>query len=249
MNLLSGAGRALLDVVFPERCTICGAVCGEVPWTQSGVRVESLRSWDRPHLCLACLQDVAGSCVVAGTLTGQGTGSLIVAAGTWSNAGLVDLVGAWKYHGVRGLAWPLAATAGRAVKKLNTEIGEIDGLVPIPLHGNRKRTRGFNQAEVLADLIGNKAGIPVWPDLVARNRSTMQQAKIDDSASRFDNMNDAFAVRGLIMGESCRIGLVDDLVTSGATMGAVAKKLSEAGYTVIWGISIGLAKQHVEVIG
>jgi len=101
------------------------------------------------------------------------------------------------------------------------DFAEIDVLVPIPLHPSRQRERGYNQSELIAAGLARRLDKPLRCDLVRRVRVTAQQATLDASRRR-DNLREAFeAVE--IPPSGARIGLVDDVVTTAATMGSCAQ--------------------------
>jgi predicted amidophosphoribosyltransferase len=167
-----------------------------------------------------------------------------VHAGRATGPELVTVLGQWKYHGVRGLAWPLAPLACAAVAAAVAQDGAVGQLVPVALHGRRRRARGFNQAEVLARLAtaDAPAGPAVRVDLLRRTRATGQQARLDTDDDRRRNVAGAFAaVRGPVPGDDCRVGLVDDLVTGGTTAEAAGAALQAAGWQVVWVAALGLA--------
>ncbi|MDO9170544.1 MAG: hypothetical protein Q7W29_01795, partial [bacterium] len=105
----------------------------------------------------------------------------------------------------------------------------------------RRRERGFNQAEALARAVGAEVDRPVRPELLRRRRATSQQAHFaGDDPRRRRNVADAFAARPPLDGRT-RVALVDDLVTSGATLAAAAAALRAAGWTVVWSAAAGAA--------
>ena len=101
-------------------------------------------------------------------------------------------------------------------------------LVPVPLHPTRRRQRGFNQAELLAAALARGSGLAVSPGVLVRRKDTPPQAGLS-SAARRKNVAGAFAVRhrSRVMGRT--LVLVDDVTTTGATAGACARALMEAG--------------------
>jgi ComF family protein len=120
-----------------------------------------------------------------------------------------------------------AAHLGRHLSPFLTEFGAIDGLVPVPLHPRRLRERGFNQALLLARHAA--AGqVAVRDDLLARIRATPHQVGLD-AEQRRANVHGAFAVpsgRDLI---GMNLVLVDDVLTTGSTLGNCAEALAHAG--------------------
>jgi len=103
---------------------------------------------------------------------------------------------------------------------------ELDCILPVPLHPARLRERGFNQAAELARPVGRRLGIPLRLDLCERVRATEVQSKLD-AAERKKNLKDAFVAKGSVDG--AQVAVLDDVVTTGATIEALTKVLKEAG--------------------
>ncbi len=217
---------------------MCGARPGECPWVPPGAAVAGTSWHDRPHLCQACATRLTGN-VVCNALV---PGGLPAFGCRRPSPELVAVLGQWKYHGVRGLAWPLAALLTSAMTAALAAGGAVDVLVPVPLHGRRRRERGFNQAEILARLAGRELGLPVAGGLLRRCRRTDQQARLGSVAARRRNLAGAFvAGRDAVAGQRRRVGLVDDLITSGATCVAAREALTRAGWQVCWTVALGVA--------
>jgi ComF family protein len=137
----------------------------------------------------------------------------------------------FKYGGRRRASGRLAQAlledpAARAL------VGSSDLLVPVPLHPRRLRERGFNQSAVLADEIARRTGCPVCPDALVRRTDTVPQAGLT-AAARRRNVRDAFAVRRKAAVAGRTVTLVDDVLTTGATAFACARRLREAGATEV----------------
>jgi len=243
---------AFLELLLPEHCAACGTPAGFTPWEATGARVRGLRPWDRPHLCRECATALFGQ-GRARVLDGRSLApDLPVWAATGTSSVLTAVVGAWKYHGVRGLGWPL----GRALAAVATAEPEgsrpapaarADVLVPVPLHAGRRRRRGFNQAAMIADLAGGIAGVAVDHGALRRLRATAQQARLSGTRDREANLAGAFAARE--SGGGRRVLLVDDLVTAGATVQAAAAALREAGWEVAGVLALGLAMSRDDDAG
>lgn len=124
-----------------------------------------------------------------------------------------------KFGGDWDLAFPIGERLAQAA------LPDVDLLVPVPLHPDRERSRGYNQATLLAQVIGARRGLP-WQDALLRTRATVPQMRLD-RASRQSNLADAFAAARSVSGR--RIGLIDDIFTSGATAQAAATVLRAAG--------------------
>lgn len=143
---------------------------------------------------------------------------------------------ALKYGGERRLAEPL----GRAMARRWLVAGRDGGVVvPVPVHPDRARERGYDQAVLLASWVGREAGLPVAHALV-RRRATRAQFSLGRTA-RAGNVANAFgpgpaATVALVRGR--RAVLVDDVVTTGATLAACAAVLLEAGATGVAGLTV-----------
>lgn len=125
------------------------------------------------------------------------------------------------------------------LKKIRFESGEnFDCLVPVPLHFYRENWRGFNQAEEIANVIGEKLKIKVSKALI-RKRKTKQQSLILDRKEREKNIKGAFETTKGAKLKGKKILLVDDVFTSGADMRECTKVLKKAGAEVVWGLALG----------
>lgn len=119
---------------------------------------------------------------------------------------------------------------------------ERTALVPVPLGRARLRTRGYNQSGLLAHELGKRWGIPVWEDVLQRSRETRSQTQLTPE-ERQRNVFGAFKApesrRPQLRGS--HVLLVDDVVTTGATLHACAEALFEGGARVISYVTFGRA--------
>lgn len=236
---------AVTEVLFPESCVVCGARPHLVPWCRPGPVIRGLRPWDRPHLCRRCMLGLGREGPVAVTLGEGSEGRLEYRAACPVTSDLAAVVGWWKYHGVRGLGWPLANLAAGALPGFTGDVAGNAVLVPVPLHGRRRRSRGFNQAAVLARLLGRDLGIPVVEHAARRVQSTGQQARLIGAAARRANTAGCFRARSPDADLPARALIVDDVVTSGATTAELAGTLTRAGWQVTGVLAVGLAPGRV----
>ncbi|HOX55520.1 MAG TPA: ComF family protein [Candidatus Paceibacterota bacterium] len=116
-----------------------------------------------------------------------------------------------------------------------------DMIVPVPLYPAKEREREFNQAERLADRLGAATQIPVSKRLLRRVRPTRTQTRLNRS-ERLSNVRNAFALREGQQLNGERIVLLDDVFTTGATTGACARVLVEAGAgeVCVWTVARGV---------
>jgi len=119
---------------------------------------------------------------------------------------------------------------------------ERAALIPVPVSADRRRERGYNQAEQLADALAMRWGIPVWGGAVTRTRQQASQVRLTPS-ERAANVSGAFAVpetwRAALRGQ--HVVVVDDVVTTAATLNAVADALVAGGARIISSVTFGRA--------
>jgi ComF family protein len=143
---------------------------------------------------------------------------------------------ALKYDGQRRLA-PLL---GAAVSRRWTRAGAAgDAFVPVPASPDRVRDRGYDQAALIARVAGRRLGMPVIPAL-ERARATTAQFDLD-RAARATNLVGAFRVPDTTLADSVRdrwLVLVDDVVTTGATLAACAQTLLDAGALAVSAVAV-----------
>lgn len=223
-------GRGLIDMLYPPRCFaclrrtarvgLCRACTRQVAWVPSAIcricgtpfRGDS----QREHTCGRCWisrpsYDTARACVVYGDLD-HGTSPLALA------------LHRYKYDRDVTLAAPLAhILADRCPLPPRHEI-----VVPVPLHVARLRWRGFNQASLLAKLLARRRRLPLASSLLRRDRSTRPQVGLNEQDRR-RNLSGAFSVTDAGTVRDRRVLLIDDVLTTGATVEECARSLRRAG--------------------
>jgi len=115
-----------------------------------------------------------------------------------------------------------------------------DALIPVPLYPMKERVRGYNQAKVLAEVLGKHLNIPVESDLVRRNRNT-KALKSLNSKERLNNLKNAF----ILSKNSVKLKtiiIVDDIYTTGSTIDAVSEVLLKAGVENIYFITLAIGQ-------
>lgn len=208
------AGRA----VVPEKCLLCGGVAHRGIPLCNGCAVEL------PVIGSACVR-----CAVplpAGVACGACLGTSLAwdrAVAAWSYSGTVPwLVRQFKYHGSLVHGRVLA----QGLLECLTCRAKPDLILPVPLHPQRLRQRGFNQSLELARPIGQGLGVPVNASLARRVVNTAEQSRLD-ATDRRRNVRSAFRVTADLRGLS--IAIVDDVLTTGNTAGELSRTLRQAG--------------------
>lgn len=143
-----------------------------------------------------------------------------------------QLIQHFKYEGDLAAGHSLARLAAETLADM---AGSLDLLIPIPLHWRRYWQRGFNQAQLVAETFGKAWQLPVLTRGLRKRQASDRQQSLD-RRQRLRNLSGSFAVRAAVKGR--RVGLVDDVITTGATMEAAASALLEAGAAQISAIAL-----------
>ena len=150
------------------------------------------------------------------------------AVAAYRSRGLVRrLVHDFKYGRQPHLRHPLAAWLRETLSDPRLQGRHFDLIVPVPLHPARERERGFNQAALLAELLGDSMKVPARP-LLERTRNTTTQTAYD-RAERIENLAGAFRLRKNRDVRDLRVLLIDDVLTTGSTLCECARVLRAAG--------------------
>jgi ComF family protein len=182
--------------------------------------------WNRPA-CSRCAMPVAGTeqQPACAHCTGRPP-SFDAAWAPLRYAPPVDtLVHGFKFHARLADGRLLAELMALALTARVSPLPEL--VVPVPLHRWRLLRRGFNQAQELARGLQRHFALPLRADLVRRLRHTPQQSAQHTAAQRDRNLRGAFAVSGQVAGR--HVALLDDVVTTGATAGELARAMKRAG--------------------
>lgn len=223
----------LLDLLFPRGCDACGARDpddgGHLCWN-CRAEVQFLR----PPFCSLCGDPVAGRVdhAYVCALCAERKVHFDEARSAARYEGPAALaIRALKYHGHLWVARDLAEWLEAAVRT-HYDPAEIDGVAFVPMHPLKKRERGFNQAEVLAVELAGRLGKPLAPRAVRRVRQTPTQTRLT-VPQRAANVRDAFEPRGNLALQGRRILLVDDVMTTGATVNECSRALKAGGAAAV----------------
>jgi len=149
-------------------------------------------------------------------------------------------VHAYKYHGWSGIGAAMARRMGALRFPLDVE-EERAGIVPVPLAPSRLRERGYNQSQLLAEGLARAWNLPVRDEILTRTRATKTQTRLTPGerqrnvANAFRSLADRGSLRGL------HLVLVDDVVTTAATLNACAAALHDGGVRIVSFVTFGRA--------
>lgn len=224
--------RCCVDFVFPPVCLHCSRLLSPV----------------ERHLCTDCWQSIPLLSRrhplfldTLGKLTGEGTVSDLVSSFVFEKQGAFQAIAhSLKYDGFATVGVMLGHRLGTTIAECEVK---ADLLIPVPLHAIKLRERGFNQAERIARGISDVTKIPVEPRALRRTRHTKTQTKLGLD-ERKKNVTGAFEVgastEAILRDSRCII--VDDVITTGATIVACAEPLLAAGAASIIAVSAALAQ-------
>lgn len=221
-NVVNPLFEAFLNFVYPPVCLICnihlnrgGLVC-DVCWDEF------------PKIPAA-----------------NGNGSVMPVRGltvisVWQYSEEIQkLIHEMKYFRKRSLAARLGDRMAAAIDS-QRQWQDFDVIVPVPLYRTRLRERGYNQSYYLARAVAERWNKPVEGNMLKRIRPTVSQSRLS-AKERWSNVENAFRANGSAEIAGRRILLVDDVCTTGATLGACAEALLDAGATSVWGLTAARA--------
>jgi ComF family protein len=236
MRALKDVARSGLDVLLPPQCLVCDTVVEETGrlcpacWS-------ALRFIEEP-LCAACglpfETEAAEGAMCAACIADPPPYDRARAAIAYDD-GSRRIILAFK-HGDRIDG---ASTFGRWMARAGAPVlASADVLVPVPLHWTRLIRRRYNQAALLAQAVGRETGIRVIPDLIVRRKRTVRLGDLGPEARR-QTVQGAFRLRRWPKVDRAadvagrRIVLIDDVLTTGATVGACIRTLKGAGAATV----------------
>lgn len=238
--------EALLDILYPRRCPICSEIVdkrGELSCTECRKKLILV---EEPK-CKRCgkpieqeTREYCYDCERRKHYFERGFALWLY------NEDMKKTMAAFKNKGRQEYA---DFFVEELIKKYQKEIEDIspDALVPVPIHKNKRLTRGYNQAEILACKLGDKLNIPVLSELLVREKDTLPQKQLSDK-ERFRNISEAFAFshkERLKFNKSLqRVLLVDDIYTTGSTIEACARTLKLNGIEEVYFASICIGKGY-----
>lgn len=230
--------RGLLNFIFPPRCGVCLAFGPEVLCAECRAAIDRLA----PPWCASCGTPAAFP--HADLVCRTGVVSAVRSFGRYRGI-LGEGIKGLKFQGRRAVGPELSALLAEFAASADgppptpRDLATADLIVPVPLHASRLAERGFNQAALLAVAIGAATGVPIEPVLL-RTRATAFQHTVTPR-ERIENLRGAFAVAPGVSVKGARVLLIDDLLTTGATVAECAKVLRRAGAAAVGAITLARA--------
>jgi competence protein ComFC len=241
---------AMVSVFFPGECRLCEALLT----TASRVPIceHCLNSFQPipPQICQLCGQPLASSQQGADEISvctpcQQQKFHFQVARSFGEYQGtLARAIVLLKFERIEPLGEWFASQLERVVQA-NNDCLKADVVVPVPLHQQRLKERGYNQVELFARPLAKRLQLPFRPVLLMRTRPRPEKHLLNYE-ERWKAVRGAFAMKGTGRVDNLRILLLDDVMTTGATLDACARALREAGASSVLGLTVARAARHAD---
>jgi len=220
--------RALLDIIFPPVCLLCGESSLKKGFCEACLMLIEKERITTP-ICSTCgtpfpspkgVDHECGRCLKERPHFKSARSAFVY------DGRLLNAIHRFKYGGDTSLAVPLARSVLGALAPSNNCL-----VVPVPLHPKKLKARGFNQSLLIARELARLTGFPVSYDNLKRARDTGQQVGLK-SLERNKNVAGAFILQDPVAFKDKKALLVDDVITTGATINECARLLKNAGAEV-----------------
>lgn len=218
----------LIHLLFPKTCICCQNVLNE----------------QEPHICGSCHLELPVLEIDDDTAIKKLAGRVKIESALaylkFNKSGKAQkILHEIKYKDNQELGIYMGKQYANYLKTNNIEL-DFDILVPVPLHSKRMKSRGYNQAEVIAKGLSEELRIDLNTNSLLKAKEAQSQTK-KGRVARLENMQDCFAVSELVDMNGKHIAIVDDVMTTGATLEACCLSLEKAGVGKITVLSLAVA--------
>ena len=242
LSAFKGLKDSILDFVFPPYCLLCNSFLSsegpkEDTYPQNLVCRncwESLNIMSHPFcpMCRSFLDQKLRRCPKCPRVSSL---SLNRSLGVFDPY-YQTLIHHFKYNRKFSIGKNLGRKLGEILKKEEFSKG-FDYIMPVPLHYSRKRERGYNQIKIIAREISESTSVPIAEKVLIRKKKTKDQTHLS-LEERERNVRGAFVVRSNSLLRGKRVILVDDVMTTGATLKECARVLTDAGADEVTGVTL-----------
>ncbi len=205
MRFVAKIKNFLLDIFFPSFCAGCKK--------------------EGSFLCQNCKEKIPKNnhpCFLKNSKIKK-----IYCATEYKQTTIKSLVYELKYNSTKSIANNLSEILIKHLKISGFEKNKNQILIPVPLHKSRLKQRGFNQSLLLAENISKQLQIPVVENVLFRTKNTKHQTKQESKIQREKNIKGAFVCKNIHLIKDKEIILIDDILTTGATLKECAKEISK----------------------
>lgn len=207
--------HSCVNILFPEQCAACGTVAAVYPMP----------------VCSRCTNSVLNA---AGPPAFSSENIAKIFSCRYYEGAVKECVKQFKYYG----KLQLMDLFRPVVQSFTNDFPvKVHGAIPVPLHPSKRRLRGYNQSELIAGMLSREISVPVHRHALIKTRNTGPQTALART-KRMRNLDGSFAAvdRTLVTGKD--LLLVDDIVTTGATLEACARELLKAGARCVYALTL-----------
>jgi ComF family protein len=238
--------QTILDIVYPARCPVCGEIVipkGEKACMQCRKKLTYITE---PR-CKKCSKPIEQEEKEYCSDCEQMNFHFVKGYAVWLYDSVMKRsIADFKYHGRKEYAkfyvQEMVQIYGETLKRLR-----LDAIVPVPVHASKYLERGYNQADILARMLGKELAIPVLSRLLIRNKKTLPQKQLSDK-ERLRNLIQAFSLDKSVSAAYHktlnRVLLVDDIFTTGSTIEACTNVFMAHGIDHIYFITLCIGKGY-----
>ena len=242
-------GDGVLGSIYPRHCPICDKLLPVVE-----IKNGKLRSGRLIHeACAQKIRYVRGAtCMKCGKLLASSESEQEYCGDCRRIRHVFDRgFSVFDYRSISGSIYKFkymgrqeyASFYGKAVQRhLGKELLSlgIDAIIPVPMYRAKEIKRGYNQADVFANMVGRECGIPVYKNVIKRNKNTLPMKKLD-ARGRRNNLKKAFNIAQNDVKFKC-ILIIDDIYTTGSTIDEIAHEFRIAGVSRIYFLTLAIGQ-------
>jgi ComF family protein len=242
LALIRSVMDALVSVIFPAPCRICGNVLTSASLLPICEKCLASLAPLRGPCCTICgrpfISEVATDAVTPLCFACRRGVYAFNRARSYGKYGdeMARAISLLKYANVTILGHWFAARLKEKVRA-EPEIFAADVVVPVPLHPARRRERGYNQAELIARPLARRLGLPLRAYLLVRTKPRPPQLLLS-RRERWESVRGAYEMRRGAQVDNLRVLLIDDVCTTGATLDSCARALKHAGAKSVVGLTV-----------
>ena len=248
-NTLWDLKEGVLDMIYPRRCPICDEIVEVVSISNGRIKTGG-------HIhekCNAKIRYIKGeTCMKCGKPLSFNERDLEYCEdcrkvrhyydrgfSVFDYRSVSGSVYRFKYMGRQEYARFYGKAVARRYRRLFKRLG-IDAIIPVPMYRKKEIKRGYNQAEVFAKFVGRELGIPVYSDVIARNKNTVPMKELDARERRI-NLKKAFNIVRNDVKFKC-ILIIDDIYTTGSTIDEIAHEFRDAGVQRVYFLTLAIGQ-------
>jgi len=242
--MLTQLFEGFCDLVYPNHCLICKKhmPSGHKTTPLCATCMDTLQQ-NIPPFCIKCSRHIEDDpekqlcteCRITEPHFDSAWGT------HFYNDTMKKLIHLFKYGNKTNLCHLFLNIESSFLSTYNIDLGKYNSIVAIPLHSTRKRERSYNQAQLLAEVISVKFGIPESRNNLVRTRNTKNQAALSQK-ERWTNIQGAFKIKYPSQFFERSVLIIDDLMTTGATVSEAARILKKAGAQRTDVLTLAIAK-------